>query len=455
MNKKVVIIGGVAGGASVAARLRRLEKETEIIIINKGEYISFANCGLPYYIGDVIQSKDKLVVETPESMKKDKNIEVRVRHEVVEIDKNNKKVQVINLDDSQLYWEDYDTLVIATGSSPILPPIPGITHSNIFSLWTIPDTEIIKEFIKENNVKKVAIIGGGFIGIEMAENLKHLGLDVSIIEMAPQIMGSLDMDIVEYLHEHVRKEGVELILGDGVKEFKEIDDGVKIITTQNKNIEADMVILSIGIKPNSSIAKEGGLEVGQRGGIVVDEYLKTSDNNIYAAGDVIQVEDFVTKEPTLIPLAGPANKQGRIVANNIAGISEKYTGTQGTSIAKVFEMTAASTGVNEKNLNKMGKVKGTDYEVILMEAMSHAGYYPGGQKMRIKVIFELKEGKILGAQIVGGEGVDKRIDIIATAIRYEGKILDLKKLELAYAPPYSTSKDPINILGYLGERYFQ
>ncbi|MPW24406.1 CoA-disulfide reductase [Alkalibaculum sp. M08DMB] len=453
MSKKVIVIGGVAGGASAAARLRRLEKQTEIIILEKGEYISFANCGLPYYIGDVIKDIQNLLVETPTSMKEKKDIDVRIKHEVISIDRVNKKVLVKDLKQKETYSESYDQLVIATGSSPIVPPIPGIELPNIFTLWNIPDTKYIKDYLRNNNVKKVAVIGGGFIGIEMAENLKHLGLEVSIIEMAHQILGPLDVDVVEKLQEHIKEQGIELILGDGVKEFKKCDDSIRIITSDNKNINVDMVILSIGIKPNSQIAKESGIKVGKGGGIIVDQNLRTSDEYIYAAGDVIQIEDYVNKVPGMIPLAGPANKQGRIVANNIAGIEEEYTGTQGTSIVKVFNMNAASTGTNEKTLKKLGKQKEIDYNVITIDAMNHAGYYPNAQKIHIKIIFELPEGKILGAQIVGGEGVDKRIDIIATAIRFGAKMSDLKELELAYAPPFSSSKDPINILGYISEKY--
>lgn len=454
MKKRVIIIGGVAGGATAAARLRRLEKETEIIIFERGEYISFANCGLPYYVGGIIERAEDLLAQTPQRMIREKNIEVRVKQEVIKIDRTNKKVMVKDLLSLQTYWENYDKLIIATGSSPIVPPIPGIELSNIFTLWTIPDSQRIKKYIQEGKVSRVAIIGGGFIGIEMAENLKNLGLDLTIVEMAPQIMAPIDADLIDYIQEHIRQKGVKLILDDGVKEFRATEEGLIIITSKNQTVEADMVILSIGVKPNSQLAVEAGLKVGKRGGIIVDDTLRTSDESIYAAGDVIEVEDYINKVPTMIPLAGPANKQGRIVANNIAGIEERYSGTQGTSVVKVFDLVVASTGSNEKILNRLGKEKGVDYECVTMNTISHASYYPNAKKMHIKAIFELPTGKILGAQVIGGQGVDKRIDILATAIRFGARMADLKELELAYAPPFSSSKDPINVLGYISEKYF-
>lgn len=452
--KKVVIVGGVAAGASTAARLRRLEKETEIIIFEKGEFISFANCGLPYYVGGVIAEQKNIVVATPETMKEKNNILVKTKHEVLSIDRNNKKILVQNLDNQETFYESYDYLVIATGSSPIIPSIRGIEMENIFNIWTIPDAEKIKRHIKEYNIKKVAVVGGGFIGIEMAENLRNLGLEVVIIEMANQILAPLDLDMVNDLQKHITDQGVDLIIGDGVKEFKKVDNMIQIITTQSKQIDTDMVILSIGVKPNSGLAIKSELKIGNRGGIVVDKNLRTSDSNIYAAGDVIEVDDFVNKIPTMIPLAGPANKQGRIVANNIAGIDEEYTGTQGTAVIKVFDMTVSTTGANEKTLNRIGKIKGQDYEVVKMDALSHAEYYPNPELMTIKVIFELPNGRVLGAQIVGRENVAKRLDVLATVIRYNGTMQSLKELELGYAPPFSSSKDPINILGFIAEKYF-
>jgi NADPH-dependent 2,4-dienoyl-CoA reductase/sulfur reductase-like enzyme len=451
---KVVVIGGVAGGASFAARYRRLDKKSEITIIDRGEYISFANCGLPYYVGNVIDDRAKLFVHTPESMKEKFNIDVKIKNEVLKIDPSRKAVSVKNLLTGDIYEEPYDKLVIATGSSPLKPPIPGIDGNNIFTLWTIPDTDKVKNHIEKTSAKKAAVIGGGFIGIEMAENLHALGIEVSIIEMADQVMAPLDKEMAEYLHAHLKDMGVNLILEDGVKEFLPKENKTVVVTATGKKIEADLIILSIGIKPNSVLAKDAGLTIGQRGGIVVDKAMVTSNPDIYAVGDVIEVEDFVNKVPTMIPLAGPANKQGRIAANNLAGIADYYSGTQGTAAVKIFELIASSTGTNEKTLQKLGKVKGSDYEIIKIDASNHAEYYPGDQTLHIKVIFSLSDGKILGAQIVGGEGTDKRIDILATAIRLDGRINDLKELELAYAPPYSTSKDPINIIGFISEKFF-
>lgn len=451
---KVVVIGGVAGGASFAARYRRLDKDSEIIIIDKGEYISFANCGLPYYVGDVIENRDKLFVHTPDSMKEKFNIDVRIKNEVIKIDSELKSITVKDLDTSETYQEKYDKLIIATGSSPLKPPIPGIDSDNIFTIWTIPDTDKIKNHIKKTSAKRVTIVGGGFIGIEMAENLHSLGLSVSIVEMADQVMAPLDKEMAQYLHEHLINKEINLILGDGVKEFLPKGDKTVVVTSTGKKIDSDLVILSIGIRPNSALAKDAGLILGERGGIVVDKTMVTANPDIYAVGDVIEVEDFVNKVPTMIPLAGPANKQGRIAANTLAGIEDSYNGTQGTSVVKVFDLAASSTGTNEKTLNRLGKVKGRDFDAIKIDASNHAEYYPGAETLHIKVIFSLPEGNILGAQVVGGEGADKRNDILATAIRLGATMKDLKDLELGYAPPFSTSKDPINIIGFIAEKYF-
>ncbi|WP_427339921.1 CoA-disulfide reductase [Caloranaerobacter sp. DY30410] len=450
MSKKVLIVGGVAGGASTAARLRRLDETAEIIMFEKGEHISFANCGLPYYIGGTIEQRDALLVQTPEKMKSRFNIDVRVKNEVLSIDREKKEVKVKDLNSGKVYKESYDYLVLSPGASPIKPPIPGIDSPNIFTLRNIPDTDAIKEYIDNKKPKRAVVVGGGFIGIEMAENLYDRGLEVSIVEMADQVMGPIDFDMAQIVHQHIRSKNVKLYLKDGVKEF-EYKDGVTKVTLQSgKTLDADIVILAIGVRPDSKLAIDCGLEVNQRGGIIVDEYLRTSDKNIFAIGDAIEVVDFVNGSKTMIPLAGPANKQGRIVANNIAGRSEKYKGTQGTSIAKVFDLTVASTGNNEKILNRMGKKYGKDYKIALIHSKSHAGYYPGAIPMTIKLIFNLK-GKILGAQIVGYDGVDKRIDVIASAIRFGGTIYDLKELELAYAPPYSSAKDPVNMVGFTAE----
>lgn len=451
MSKKIIIVGGVAGGASTAARLRRMDEESEIIMIERGEYISFANCGLPYYIGGTIEKRDNLLLQTPEDMNSRFNIDVRVKNEVINIDKGNREITIKDLNENKEYKESYDVLVLSPGSTPLRPPIKGIDSENIFSLWNIPDTDNIKNYMDEKKPKRAAVIGGGFIGLEMAENLHDKGLEVSIVEMADQVMAPVDYEMAQIAHNHIRSKNINLILEDGVKEFISNNDGTTTVILQSgKKIETDMIILSIGIRPNSELAKRAELETNARGGIIVDEYLKTSDENIYALGDVIEVIDYNTKEKTMVPLAGPANKQGRIVANNIAGSNEKYEGTQGTSIAKVFDLTVANTGINEKTLEKIGFKYKEDYFVTLIHSKSNAGYYPGAIPMTIKLIFD-KVGKVLGAQIVGYNGVDKRIDVIATAIRFNGTVYDLKKLELAYAPPYSSAKDPVNMAGFTAE----
>lgn len=450
MSKKVLIIGGVAGGASTAARLRRLDEEAEIVIFEKGEYISYANCGLPYYIGGVISERDALLLMTPELMKQRFNIDVRVNNEVIKIDKEKKKVTVKKTGTKEEYTESYDTLVISTGSSPLKPAIEGIDGEGIFTLWTVPDTDVIKKYIEIHKPKRAAVIGGGFIGLEMAENLEEAGCKVTLVEMLNQVMAPIDFEMAQLVHENLKLNGVELILSDGVQKFTSENNITKIFLKSGKVIEADIVILSIGVRPNGQLAKEAGLEMNSRGGIIVDDYLKTSDENIYALGDVIEVEEFVEKGRTMIPLAGPANRQGRICANNISGAMEKYKGTQGTAIAKVFDLSVASTGLNEKSLNAMGKKYNEDYLVATIYQKSHAGYYPGATAMALKMIFD-KKGKIYGAQIVGQDGVDKRIDTIATTMRLNGTTEDLKDLELAYAPPYSSAKDPVNMLGFVAE----
>lgn len=449
--KKVVIVGGVAGGASCAARLRRLDEDAEIILLERGENISYANCGLPYYIGDVIKSRDALLVMKEETMRDRFRIDVRTKNEVLSVDREHKMITIKNHKDGNTYTETYDTLVLSTGSSPVKPPIPGIDSDKIQTLWTVPDTDRIKAMIQERDVKSVAVIGGGFIGLEMAENLKQIGLDVSIIEMQDQVMAPLDYEMAQLLHENISANGVHLILNDGVDHFEDQDDQVMITLKSGKLIQSDMVLLSIGVRPNGKLAKEAGLEVNKRGGIVVDPTLKTSDPNIYAVGDVIEVEDFISHEKTMIPLAGPANKQGRIAANNITGANEEYHGTQGTSVAKVFDLTAASTGANEKTLLKRGLVKGKDYTSIIISQNSHAGYYPGATPLYIKLLFSMDGSIIYGAQIVGVDGVDKRIDTLAVVIRMHGSVSDLKDLELAYAPPYSSAKDPVNMAGFTAE----
>ena len=455
MSKKILIIGGVAGGASTAARLRRLDETSEIIMFERGSYISYANCGLPYHIGNVIKERESLLVTTPEAMSKKYNVDVRIDSEVISIDKENKKVTIKKVKTGEIYEESYDTLVVSTGSSPLKPPIEGINSPGIFTLWTVPDTDEIKKFINERNPKNAVVIGGGFIGLEVAENLHHAGLNVTVAEAMDQVMAPVDYEMAQLVQSNMVTNKINLILGDGVSKFKSENGKVAITLASGRTLEADMVILSIGVRPNGQLAKEAGLEMNQRGGIIVDKYLKTSDPNIYALGDVIEVEEYINKGKAMIALAGPANKQGRICANNIYGANEEYKGTQGTSVAKVFDVTVASTGANEKTLVRMGMTEGKDYFTATISQKSHAGYYPEASEMILKMIFSADGKKIYGAQIVGEDGVDKRIDTLATTIRLGGTIYDLKELELAYAPPYSSAKDPVNMLGFVAENIIQ
>ena len=451
MPNKTVIIGGVAGGASCAARLRRLDGEREIIMLERGEYISYANCGLPYHVGDVIRSRNALLLMTPDMMKARFKIDVRIRNEVTSINRGAKTVTVRNLATGEQYDESYDELVIATGSSPLRPKIPGIESERIRTLWTVPDTDEIRLVVRESGIKTAAVIGGGFIGLEMAENLRHSGLDVSIIEAADQVMAPLDFELAQLLHENIRDNGVRLYLSDGVESFA--DDGRKVTVTlkSGRKVTAELVILAIGVRPNSQLAKDAGLDVNARGGIITDDRMRTSDPSIFAVGDVVEVEDFILKQRVMIPLAGPANKQGRIAADNIAGGDAVYKGTQGSSVAKVFDLTAASTGLSEKALVRQGMVKDKDFRTLIITQNSHAGYYPGAVPLTMKLVFSADGNKIFGAQIVGREGADKRIDTIGVAIRLGAKVTDLKDLELAYAPPYSSAKDPVNMAGYVAE----
>ncbi len=451
MSRKVLIVGGVAGGAGTAARLRRMDENAEIVMFERGPYISFANCGLPYYIGGTIEKREALLLQTPEGFNKRFRVDVRVNNEVIDINKDEKYVTIKNVVDGSTYEEPYDTLVLSPGSTPLRPPIQGIDSPNIFSLWNVPDVDRIKAFIEEHHLKTATVIGGGFIGLEMAENLHDLGMKVSIAEMAPQVMMPIDFDLAQLLHHHMVKKGINLHLDNGVKEFFYRDDQTTdVILGDGTTLNSDIVLLAIGIRPNNELAKKAGLELNERGGVRVDEHLLTSDDHIYALGDVIGVKDFVNGQETMVPLAGPANKMARIVANNIVGEVDTYNGTQGTSVAKVFDMTVASTGNNEKTLEKMGKIYGKDYHVAIVSPGSNAGYYPGAKVVTLKVIFD-NEGKILGAQAVGKKGVEKRIDVIATAIRFGGTMKDLKDLELAYAPPYSSAKDPVNMAGFVAD----
>lgn len=443
MSKKVIVVGGVAGGASTAARLRRLEEDFEIIMFEKGEYISFANCGLPYYIGEVITEREKLIVQTVEAMSDKFNMDIRNLSEVIEIDKENKKVTVKNHKTGETYDESYDVLVLSPGASPIKPHISGINDcNNLFTLRNISDTDKIKAYVDKDTTKKAVVIGGGFIGIEMAENLVERGIDVTLVEASSQVMAPLDVEMVSTIHEHLIDHGINLILDDGVKEFK--NNGKIVALNSGKEIETDLIILSIGVRPETSIAKDAGLKLNERGAIVVDEYMKTSDENIYALGDAVEILDFVNKKPTMIPLAWPANRQGRLVADNICGKNIKYKGTLGSSVAKIFDYTVATTGNNEKILKRLG----IDYEVVHIHPNSSAGYYPGAFPIAYKMIFDKKTGKIYGAQGVGIEGVEKRIDVLATAIKANLTVFDLQDVESCYAPPYNSAKDPVNMLGY-------
>lgn len=443
MSKKVIVVGGVAGGASTAARLRRLEENVDIIMIEKGEYISFANCGLPYYIGEVITEREKLIVQTVEAMSNKFNIDIRNLSEVIKIDKENKKITVKNHKTGETYDESYDVLVLSPGARPIKPLINGIKDcNNLFTLRNIPDTDKIKAYVDKDTTKKAIVIGGGFIGIEMAENLIERGIDVTIVEASSQVMAPLDIEMVSTIHEHLIDNGINLILDDGVNEFK--NNGKIVVLNSGKEIETDLIILSIGVSPETSIAKDAGLKVNERGAIVVDEYMKTSDENIYALGDAVEILDFVNKKPTMIPLAWPANRQGRLVADNICGKNIKYKGTLGSSVAKIFDYTVATTGNNEKTLKRLG----IDYEVVHIHPNSSAGYYPGAFPIAYKMIFNKKTGKIYGAQGVGIAGVEKRIDILATAIKANLTVFDLQDIEPCYAPPYNSAKDPVNMLGY-------
>ena len=444
--KRILIVGGVAGGASAAARLRRLDEEAEIIMFERGEYISFANCGLPYYIGKEIVNKAALTVQTPDGFRKRYNIDVRTFNEVTAIDKENKTVAVTNVKTGEMYFEVYDKLILSPGAAPILPSINGINSNKVFTLRNIPDTIKIIDYIETNRIRSVAVVGGGFIGVEMAENLHNLGLDVTLIEMQNQVLATLDYDTACAVHSYIKNKNVNLILQNGVKSITDEGNYLTIALTNGK-IEADMLILAIGVKPETGLAKAAGLAVNERGSIIVSEKMLTSDPNIYAAGDAVEITDFVTGQKGFVPLAGPANKQGRIAADNICGLDSKYTGTQGSSIVKLFDMTVAATGINEKAARQLG----LDYEKSFIYSANHATYYPGAKTMCIKTVFEKVTGRILGVQIVGFDGVDKRCDVFATAIRAGMTAHDLTKLELCYAPPYSSAKDPVNMVGYVIE----
>ena len=447
--KKVLIIGGVAGGASCAARLRRLDETAQIILIERGPYISYANCGLPYHVGGTIASRNALLV-TPEAvMRKRFRVDVRTNNEAIAIHREAKTVTIRKAETGETYDESYDVLVLSTGSSPLRPAIPGIDHPMIRTLWTVPDADELKKLAVAG--KTAAVIGGGFIGLEIAENLREAGLKVALCEALDQVLAPLDFEMATLLHNELREKGVELHLGDGVAAFADDGGAVRVKLASGNEVRADFVVLSIGVRANSALAKDCGLETNRKGGIVVDAHMRTADPSIYAVGDVIEVDDPIFGGRTMAALAGPANKQGRIVADNIMGFDETYKGTQGTAVVKVFDRTAAFTGAGEKALIARGMVRGRDYERLLITQNHHAGYYPGAEPMRLKLLFSCDGKKIFGAQIVGSAGVDKRIDTIATAMRLGAGAVDLKDLELAYAPPYSSAKDPVNMAGFAAE----
>ena len=445
-RRRVIIVGGVAGGASAAARLRRMDEDAEILMFEKGAYISFANCGLPYYIGDVIRDKAQLQVLTPQEMARRFLLDVRINTLVTDLDVENKQVRVKDLASGREYAEPFDKLILSPGAEPMRPPILGADAEGVFTLRTIPDTYAIKEYVDRVQPVRAVIAGGGFIGLEMAENLSLKGIEVSLVEMSDQVLAPLDWDMAAHLHQHLRQKGIDLHLSDGIQAIQPEGHALKVVLKSGETLDAQLVVLSVGVKPDAALARAAGLKIGSTGGIWVNGHQQTSHPDVYAVGDAVEVPDYVSGAPSLIPLAGPANKQGRIAANHICGLMDQYTGTQGTAIVKVFDLAAASTGNSEKSLLK----KGIPYVKSYTHGLSHAGYYPGAKSLSIKLLFSPDRGKLLGAQIVGQDGVDKRIDVLAAALRAGMTVHDLEQLELAYAPPFSSAKDPINMAGYTG-----
>ena len=444
---KVVIVGGVAGGASAAARIRRLDEHAQIVMIERSGYVSYANCGLPYYVGGVIKEQEELTLQTPESFWDRFRIDVRVRQEVTAIDPEGKTVTVHTLDSGKFYTETYDKLILAPGAKPTVPALSGVDSERVFTLRTVEDTFCVRRFIEEEKPKTAVLAGGGFIGLEMAENLAEMGIAVTIVQRPKQLLAPLDADMASFIHARMRAHGVTLRLGETVEGFRQ--DGCEMATLLEgtEPLRSDMVLLAIGVTPDTHLAKEAGLELGIRDSIAVNEQMETSVPDIYAVGDAVEVTHFVTGQKALISLAGPANKQGRIAADNICGGNSRFTGSQGSSVLKVFDLTAASTGINEK----AAQAAGIAYDKVILFPASHAAYYPGAQSMAMKVLYEKESLRLLGAQIVGGEGVDKRIDVLATAIRAKMKALELTELDLSYAPPYSSAKDPVNMAGFMIE----
>ncbi len=444
---KVVIVGGVAGGATATARLRRLDEQAEIVVFERSGYVSYANCGLPYYIGGVIEDPGDLTLQTPESFFSRFRVDMRVRHEVTALHPDRKTVSVKNLETGEIFEEEYDKLLLSPGAKPTQPRLPGTNLEKLFTLRTVEDTFRIKDYIQKNHPRSAVLAGGGFISLELAENLRELGIEVTIVQRPMQLMNPFDPDMAAFIHGEVRQHGIRLALGRTVEGFAERGGGVDVLLKDAAPLHADMVALAIGVTPDTALAKDAGLELGLKGSIVVNDRMETSVPDIYAVGDAVQVKHYVTRQDAVISLAGPANKQGRIAADNICGGDSRYLGSQGSSVIKVFDLTAASTGINETNAKKAG----LDADAVILSPMSHAGYYPGGRLMTMKVVFEKETYRLLGAQIVGYEGVDKRIDVLAAAIHARLTATELKDLDLAYAPPYSSAKDPVNMAGFMVE----
>lgn len=446
MGRKIVIVGGNAGGATSATRLRRLDEEADIVLLEKGKHVSWANCGLPYFIGDEIENKEQLLVESPEAIGRRYNLDVRTKSEAIDIDPQEKEITVEDRGSGDTYREAYDKLILSPGAEPVKPPIESIEEvESLYTLRDIPDASSIKEAIGRENVERALIVGGGFVGLEMAENLSEAGLEVTLVEMMEQVLPALDYEMAAMLQNHLRNQAVDLYLENSVTEFEQRDNSVKATLKGGEEVETDLVILATGVRPKAGLAEKAGLEIGESGGIRVDEFLRTSETDIYAIGDAIEVRNCVTGEYQHIPLAGPANRQGRIAANNIGGQQEKHKCSMGTFIVKVFNLTAACTGANERDLDEAG----LDYEKSYTFSSSHVDYYPGSDPMWIKLLFDPESGIIYGSQIVGHGGVDKRIDVLSTAIKSQLDVFELQELDLAYAPPYSSANDPVNVAGFV------
>lgn len=448
MNKprRVLIVGGVAGGASCAARLRRLDESLEIVVFDRGPYVSFANCGLPYYVGNVIQDESKLLVASPELFQERFNIKVRTFHNVLAVDREGRTITVEDTRAGTRSVEPYDVLVLSPGAAPLRPPLPGIDLPGVFSLRTIPDSRQIREWLETRAVERAAVIGGGFIGLEMAENLAHRGLKISLIEAAPQVMPPLDAEMASYVEAHLRARDVDLHLNDSVAGVEKNSGGLRVLTNSGASVEAGIAILAIGVRPESDLAREAGLELGERGGIRVDSQMRTSDPHIYAVGDAVEMNDALTGQPVFIPLAGPANRQGRIAADAICGRGSRFRGVQGTAVCGVFGMTVAMTGCTEKALRRLGR---DDYQAVYLHPGHHVSYYPGAKPIHLKLLYERDGGRLLGAQAVGAQGVERRIDVIAMALQMGATVFDLEEAELCYAPQYGAAKDPVNVAGMI------